>query len=179
MNINIITLGCSKNTVDSEVLAAQFLHRGDHVFHNGETEDVMDIAIINTCSFIQDAKAQAIEEILYQVERKKHGLVKKVFVIGCLAQRYENDLRESIPELDGIFTFDKLNLMLDVPKFDLLGQSERIVSTPPHYAYLKVSEGCDRQCSYCAIPLIRGKQVSKPVELLVKDATTLAENGVK
>lgn len=179
MNIDIITLGCSKNTVDSEVLAAQFQRKGHRVFHNSEKETGIDIAVVNTCSFIQDAKTQAIEEILYQVERKKHGFVKKVYVIGCLAQRYNDDLRESIPEIDGIFPFAKLNEMLEETSFDLLCQSERVLSTPPYYAYLKISEGCDRQCSYCAIPLIRGKQVSKPVEMIVKEAQLLAEKGVK
>ena len=179
MNINIITLGCSKNTVDSEVLAAQFQRKGHRVFHNSEKENGIDVAVINTCSFIQDAKTQAIEEILYQVERKKHGYIKKVYVIGCLAQRYNEDLRESIPEIDGIFPFAKLNELVEETSFDLLHQSERVLSTPPYYAYLKISEGCDRQCSYCAIPLIRGKQVSKPVEMIVKEAELLAEKGVK
>ncbi len=179
MKINIVTLGCSKNNVDSEVLAAQFQRKGHTVFHNSEKEKGFDAVVINTCSFIQDAKSQAIDEILFQIERKKRGLIKKVYIIGCLAQRYEADLRESFPEVDGIFPFAKLNELLEETTFDLLCQSERILSTPPYYAYMKISEGCDRQCSYCAIPLIRGKQVSKPVEMLVREAETLAEKGVK
>lgn len=179
MKINIITLGCSKNNVDSEVLAAQFQRKGHQVFHNSEKERGFDTVVINTCSFIQDAKSQAIDEILFQIERKKQGHIKRVYIIGCLAQRYENDLRESFPEVDGIYPFAKLNELLEETSFDLLCQKERILSTPPYYAYMKISEGCDRQCSYCAIPLIRGKQVSKPVEMLVQEAEMLAGKGVK
>ena len=120
-----------------------------------------------------------MDEILLQLERKKHGYIKRVYVIGCLAQRYTEDLGESLPEIDGIFPFATVGQLLGENKFDLLQQTDRILSTPSHYAYLKVSEGCDRQCSYCAIPLIRGKQVSKPVEMLVDEATKLAESGVK
>ncbi|MBQ7551142.1 MAG: 30S ribosomal protein S12 methylthiotransferase RimO [Bacteroidales bacterium] len=179
MNINIITLGCSKNNVDSEVLASQFRQKGHTVFHNSVQENGIDWVVINTCSFIQDAKTQAIDEILLQLERKKQGFIKKVYVIGCLAQRYEDDLRESLPEIDGIFPFLQLNKLLDEPQFDLLHQTDRILSTPKHYAYLKISEGCDRQCAYCAIPLIRGKQVSKPIDMLVKETESLASQGVK
>lgn len=179
MTINIITLGCSKNNVDSEVLAAQLTKSGHVVYHNSTAEEGIDAVVINTCSFIQDAKSQAIDEILLQIQRKKSGQIKQVFIIGCLAQRYENDLRESLPEVDGIYPFAKLGELLHSPKFDLLAHSDRILSTPSHYAYLKVSEGCDRQCSYCAIPLIRGKQVSKPVERLVDEAEKLAARGVK
>lgn len=179
LKINIITLGCSKNNVDSEVLAAQLQRHGHKVYHNSAAEHGIDTVIINTCAFIQDAKAQAVDEILLQAERKKRGYIKKVYVIGCLAQRYEQDLRESVPEIDGILPFAQLGELLGEPQFDLLQQSERLLSTPPHYAYLKVSEGCDRQCSYCAIPLIRGKQVSKPVELIVREAEELAAKGVK
>lgn len=179
MTINIITLGCSKNSVDSEVLAAQLQRNGHRVFHNSNSNRNFDIVIVNTCAFIHDAKAQAIDEILYQVERKKQGFVKKVYVIGCLAQRYEADLKESIPEVDGIFPFARLNELLGMPRFDMLQQTERVLSTPLHYAYLKISEGCDRHCAYCAIPLIRGKQVSKPIETLVREAELLADKGVK
>ena len=179
MHINIITLGCSKNNVDSEVLAAQLQRRGHKVYHNSAAERGIDTVIINTCAFIQDAKSQAVDEILIQAERKRRGYIKKVYVIGCLAQRYEQELRESVPEIDGVLPFGMVGELLDEPQFDLLQQSERLLSTPPHYAYLKVSEGCDRQCSYCAIPLIRGKQVSKPVELIVREAEALAAQGVK
>ena len=179
LKINIITLGCSKNNVDSEVLAARLQSKGHTVYHNSAKEHGIDAVVINTCAFIQDAKQQAIDEILLQAERKKQGLIKKLFVIGCLAQRYEEDLRASVPEIDGVYPFVRLNELIGDEDFDLLHSSDRILSTPSYYAYLKVSEGCDRQCSYCAIPLIRGKQVSKPVEMLVEEATKLAKSGVK
>lgn len=176
-SINIVTLGCSKNSVDSEVIAAQLQKMGYQVFH--ETTADTDTVIINTCSFIQDAKEQSIEEILLHAERKNNGLIKKLYVIGCLAQRYKDELSEMIPEVDAFYTFAELHHLFHLDKFDLLGHSDRILSTPSHYAYLKVSEGCDRNCSYCAIPLIRGKQVSKPIEQLVEEAQKLAQGGVK
>lgn len=176
-SINIVTLGCSKNSVDSEVIAAQLQKMGYRVFH--ETTNDTDIVIINTCSFIQDAKEQSIEEILFYAERKKKGIIKKLYVIGCLAQRYKDELAEMIPEVDAFYTFAELHQLFHLDKFDLLGHSDRILSTPPHYAYLKVSEGCDRNCSYCAIPLIRGKQISKPIDQLVEEAQKLAQGGVK
>ncbi|MBO4655955.1 MAG: 30S ribosomal protein S12 methylthiotransferase RimO [Bacteroidales bacterium] len=176
-SINIITLGCSKNSVDSEVMAAQWQKMGHKVLQNS-TEDT-DVVIINTCSFIRDAKEQSIDEILLHVERKKAGMVKKIYVVGCLAQRYKDDLQQMIPEVDAFFTFAELHQLFQLDQFDLLAQSDRLLSTPSHYAYLKISEGCDRCCSYCAIPLIRGKQVSKPIETLVEEAQKLAQNGVK
>lgn len=176
-SINIVTLGCSKNSVDSEVIAAQLQKMGYRVFH--ETTNDTDIVIINTCSFIQDAKEQSIEEILFYAERKKKGIIKKLYVIGCLAQRYKDELAEMIPEVDAFYTFAELHQLFHLDKFDLLGHSDRILSTPPHYAYLKVSEGCDRNCSYCAIPLIRGKQISKPIDQLMEEAQKLAQGGVK
>lgn len=176
-SINIVTLGCSKNSVDSEVIAAQLQKMGYRVFH--ETTNDTDIVIINTCSFIQDAKEQSIEEILFYAERKKKGIIKKLYVIGCLAQRYKDELAEMIPEVDAFYTFAEIHQLFHLDKFDLLGHSDRILSTPPHYAYLKVSEGCDRNCSYCAIPLIRGKQISKPIDQLVEEAQKLAQGGVK
>lgn len=176
-SINIVTLGCSKNSVDSEVIAAQLQKMGYRVLH--ETTADTDTVIINTCSFIQDAKEQSIEEILLHAERKNNGLIKKLYVIGCLAQRYKDELSEMIPEVDAFYTFAELHHLFHLDKFDLLGHSDRILSTPSHYAYLKVSEGCDRNCSYCAIPLIRGKQVSKPIEQLVEEAQKLAQGGVK
>lgn len=176
-SINIVTLGCSKNSVDSEVIAAQLQKMGYRVFH--ETTNDTDIVIINTCSFIQDAKEQSIEEILFYAERKKKGIIKKLYVIGCLAQRYKDELAEMIPEVDAFYAFAKLHQLFHLDKFDLLGHSDRILSTPPHYAYLKVSEGCNRNCSYCAIPLIRGKQISKPIDQLVEEAQKLAQGGVK
>ena len=179
MKINIITLGCSKNNVDSEVLAASLQRKGHTVWHNSTKEHGIDTVIINTCAFIQDAKQQAIDEILLQAERKKHGLIKKLYVVGCLAQRYEDDLRASVPEIDGVYPFVRLNELIGDEDFDLLGSSDRILSTPPYYAYLKISEGCDRQCSYCAIPLIRGPHRSVPMETLVYEAEDLAAPGVR
>ena len=177
MTINIITLGCSKNTVDSEVLASNYQKQGYTVLF--EAAEDSDIVLINTCSFIQDAKEQSIEEIFTQIERKNRGEVKKVFVMGCLAQRYKDDLQKMIPEVDGIFSFAELPGMLRIDKFNLLEKSDRLLSTPKHYAYLKVSEGCDRQCAFCAIPMIRGKQVSKPVGQLRDEAELLVSKGVK
>lgn len=177
MTINIITLGCSKNTVDSEVLASNYQNQGYTVFFEANVES--DIVLINTCSFIQDAKEQSIEEILNQIERKNSGLVKKVFVMGCLAQRYKEELLKMLPEVDGFFSFAELPGMLHIDKFNLLEKADRLLSTPKHYAYLKVSEGCDRQCAFCAIPMIRGKQVSKPIAQLHEEAELLVSKGVK
>lgn len=176
-SINFITLGCSKNTVDSEVLAAQFEKLGYKVMHNSPNNS--EIVVVNTCSFINDAKEQAIDEIFVQVRRKKAGEIKQLFVIGCLAERYKDDLVKSFNEVDKILGFSELHKMLQTDSFDLLQQKERILSTPQHYAYLKISEGCDRECSYCAIPQIRGKQVSKPMEMIVEETKMLAERGVK
>lgn len=175
--VNFITLGCSKNTVDSEVLAAQFEKLGYKVLHNSPANS--EIVIVNTCSFINDAKEQAIDEIFVQVRRKKAGEIKKLYVIGCLAERYKDDLLQSMKEVDLILGFSELHQLLEVEKFDLLQQRERVLSTPKHYAYLKISEGCDRECSYCAIPKIRGKQVSKPIDMIVEETKMLAERGVK
>ncbi len=177
MTINIITLGCSKNIVDSEVIAAQLQKKGYRIFFEGTMKS--DIVILNTCSFIGDAREESVNEILDQLERKKRHQVKKVYVIGCLAQRCKEEIAESLPEVDGIFTFAELNQLVEEDAFQLLGTSERLLSTPKHYAYLKISEGCDHQCSYCAIPLIRNKQVSKPIPLLVEEAQKLADQGVK
>jgi len=177
MKINIITLGCSKNTVDSEVLAAKWKEKGHEVVFEGTKKS--DIVVINTCSFIHDAKEEAIDEIFLQIARKKRGETGKVFVIGCLAQRYKNELQDTIPEADGIFVFSELHKLLEEKEFDLLRSPKRILSTPKHFAYLKISEGCDRECSFCAIPLIRGKQVSKPIEMIVLEADFLAQQGVK
>lgn len=174
---NIITLGCSKNTVDSEVVAAKLKEEGHTVFF--DFTEKTDFVIVNTCSFIRDSKEQSIDEILLHVERKKHGDVKKVFVMGCLSERYHDELQEIIPEADGIYAFNELNTLVNTPHFELLNNSNRILSTPKHYAYMKISEGCDHECSFCAIPLIRGKQISKPVELLVEEAEKLADQGVK
>ena len=177
MTVNIITLGCSKNIVDSEVLAARLQRLGHRVFFEGTMKS--DIVILNTCSFIGDAREESVNEILVQVERKMRRQIKKLYVVGCLAQRCKADLEAELPEVDGFYTFAELHKLMESNDFDLLGTSERLLSTPPHYAYLKVSEGCDHQCSYCAIPLIRGKQVSKPISLLVEEVRKLADQGVK
>lgn len=177
MTVNIITLGCSKNIVDSEVLAARLQRMGHRVFFEGTMKS--DIVILNTCSFIGDAREESVNEILVQVDRKMRRHIKKLYVVGCLAQRCKAELEAELPEVDGFYSFADLHKMVDANEFDLLGTSERLLSTPPHYAYLKVSEGCDHQCSYCAIPLIRGKQVSKPIPLLVEEVRKLADQGVK
>lgn len=177
MTINIITLGCSKNIVDSEVIAARLQKSGHRVFFEGTMKT--DVVILNTCSFIGDAREESVNEILMQIERKINREVKKIYVVGCLAQRCKQDLVDELPEVDGFFTFEELKKLTETPDFDLLGTSERLLSTPPHYTYLKISEGCDHSCSYCAIPLIRGKQISKPISLLVEEAQKIADQGVK
>lgn len=177
-SVNIVTLGCSKNQVDSEVIAAQLQKNGYRVFH--ETDKATDVVVINTCAFILDAKEQSIDTILMYAEEKRLGNIKKLYVIGCLAQRYRDELADSIPEVDGYYGFAELHKLFDgESQFDLLGHSERLLSSPKHYAYLKISEGCNRQCSYCAIPSIRGKHISKPKELILKEAEQLVAKGVK
>lgn len=177
MTINIITLGCSKNTVDSEVIAAKYKEQGHEVIF--ESDAPSDIVLLNTCSFIRDAKEESINEIFIQAERKKNGEVREIYVMGCLAQRYKDELKEAIPEVDGFFNFAELPGMLKDSGFGLLTYPHRTLSQPSHYAYLKLSEGCDRQCAFCAIPHIRGKQVSKPLEQLVSEAEFLVSQGVK
>ena len=135
--------------------------------------------IINTCSFIHDAREESVNEILQQIERKKRRQIKKLYVVGCLVQRNMAELQEALPEVDGFFTFAELPKLLESPDFQLLNTADRMLSTPRHYAYLKISEGCDHQCSYCSIPLIRDRQVSKPIPLLVDEAQRLADQGVK
>lgn len=176
-SINLVTLGCSKNQVDSEVLASEFKKNGYDVFF--ESPHNHDIVLINTCSFILDAKEQSIETILEYADKKRVGSIKKLYVIGCLVERYKQELEDAIPEVDGFYGFAALPEIIHQPSFDLLQNSNRLLSTPPHYAYLKISEGCDRQCAFCAIPSIRGKHVSKPIELLITEAKSLAAQGVK
>ena len=176
-SFNIITLGCSKNTVDSEVIAAKLVASGHKVVYDSTNNT--DFVIVNTCSFIRDSKEQSIDEIFLHVQRKKQGDIKKVYVVGCLSERYHDDLKEMIPEADGIFSFSEINQLVEQPDFDLLKSPNRLLSTPKHYAYMKVSEGCDRECSFCAIPQIRGKQTSKSIEMLVLEAEKLVEQGVK
>jgi ribosomal protein S12 methylthiotransferase len=176
--INIITLGCAKNTVDSESLYSQLLTND---FTLTETIDDADIAIVNTCGFIDAAKRQSIETILSAVQRKAEGHLEKVFVMGCLSERYHNDLAKEIPEVDRFFGTNQLPEILEELggkyKYELLG--ERIVSTSPHFAYLKISEGCDNPCSFCAIPIMRGGHKTKPVEQVMDEVLRLTTKGVK
>ena len=177
--VNIVTLGCSKNLVDSEVMLTQL--KGNKINVTHESEDEANIVIINTCGFIDNAKEESVNTILDYVERKKEGEVEKVFVTGCLSQRYRDDLKNEIPEVDDWFGTMELPSLLakfnaDYKK-DLIG--ERIVTTDAHFAYLKIAEGCDRPCSFCAIPLMRGKHRSRSIESLVKEATFLVSRGVK
>ncbi len=179
-NINVITLGCSKNLVDSEKLMAQLNANDFRVTHNADKIEGGTV-IINTCGFINDAKQESVDTILQFVQAKKEGLIDRIFVIGCLAQRYLKQLVKEIPEVDAVFGTNCAEELIErlngKYKKNLIG--ERIITTPPHYAYLKISEGCDRTCSFCAIPLIRGKYVSRPVDEIIAEAEWLAESGVK
>ncbi len=178
--INIITLGCSKNVYDSEVLMGQLSANKIAVEHESEKEDA-NIVVVNTCGFIDNAKEESINTILEQVQRKESGKIDKLYVTGCLSERYKPELERDIPNVDQYFGTTDLPKLLKVLgadyKHELLG--ERLTTTPKHYAYLKISEGCDRPCSFCAIPLMRGKHKSTPIEQLVKEAKHLAKNGVK
>ena len=178
-NINVVTLGCSKNLYDSEVLMGQLKANDKKVVHENDSNS--DIVVINTCGFIGDAKEESINTILHYINEKEAGNVEKVFVTGCLSERYKPDLEKEIPDVDEYFgTHDLPNLLKVLGadyKKELVG--ERLTTTPKHYAYLKIAEGCDRPCSFCAIPLMRGKNVSQPMEQLVTEATKLAESGVK
>ncbi|AJA67745.1 30S ribosomal protein S12 methylthiotransferase RimO [Myroides odoratimimus] len=178
--INVITLGCSKNVYDSEVLMGQLKASGKEVTHEAANDEA-NIVVINTCGFINNAKAESVNTILEYVEKKEEGIVDKVFVTGCLSERYRPDLEAEIPNVDQYFGTTDLPLLLKALgadyKHELLG--ERLTTTPKNYAYLKIAEGCDRPCSFCAIPLMRGAHVSQPIEKLVKEAEGLAKNGVK
>lgn len=178
--INIVTLGCSKNLVDSEVLLTQLRGNGIDAVHESK-EDNASVVVINTCGFIDNAKQESIDTILRYVDAKQEGIIDKVYVTGCLSQRYKDDLEKEIPEVDAWFGTRDLSRMLKVLKanykHELIG--ERILTNPSHYAYLKISEGCDRPCSFCAIPLMRGGHISRPMEELVLEAKNLARNGVK
>lgn len=178
--VNIITLGCSKNLVDSEVLSGQLMANEIDVVHeNGKLDH--NIVVVNTCGFIDKAKEESVNTILAQVALKKRGKLDKVYVTGCLSERYRNDLELEIPEVDSWFGTLELPLILKEfnadYKTELLG--ERLLSTPKHYAYLKISEGCNRTCAFCAIPLMRGKHVSKTIEQVIAEAEGLVRKGVK
>ena len=178
--VNIITLGCSKNLVDSEVLSGQLAANDIDVVHENRKLD-HNIVVVNTCGFIDKAKEESINTILSQVDLKKSGRLDKVFVTGCLSERYRKNLEQEIPEVDAYFGTMELQGILSQLnadyKSELLG--ERLLSTPKHYAYLKISEGCNRTCSFCAIPLMRGKHVSRTIEDLVREAEHLVKMGVK
>ena len=178
--VNIITLGCSKNMVDSEVLSGQLLANDIDVVHESGKRD-HNIVIVNTCGFIDKAKEESVNTILEQVNLKQKGKLDKVYVTGCLSQRYREDLEKSIPEVDSWFGTMELPLILKKfeadYKSELLG--ERLLATPQHYAYLKIAEGCNRTCAFCAIPLMRGAHTSRSMDDLVKEAESLAKRGVK
>ncbi len=176
--VNVVTLGCSKNLVDSEVLMRQLDDRYEVM---NDSNDPSDIMIINTCGFIQDAKEESVDMILSAIEAKKAGKLRKVIVTGCLSQRYKSELAEEMSNVDAFFGVNDLPQILKTLevnyKKELVG--ERHLTTPSHFAYLKISEGCDRSCAFCAIPLIRGKHMSKPFEAVVAEAEKLAAKGVK
>ena len=187
--LNIVTLGCSKNKVDSERLAASLSHCYD-IMHDSDKKS--DVVIINTCGFIGDAKEESIDTILEYAELRKANKIKKLYVMGCLSQRYRKDLQEEIHEVDGFFGVESVSLIASqiqnlsdsqTLRFSdsqvLKYNPERLLSTPSHYAYLKISEGCNRRCAFCAIPLIRGEHVSVPMENLIEEAQLLAKKGVK
>jgi ribosomal protein S12 methylthiotransferase len=178
--INIVTLGCSKNLVDSEVLYSQLKANEYDVEHESKKDD-SNIIIVNTCGFIDNAKQESIDTILRYVDEKEEGNIDKLYVTGCLSHRYKEDLEKEIPQVDAYFgTLELPNILKTLGadyKHDLIG--ERLITTPQHYAYLKISEGCNRPCSFCAIPLMRGGHVSKPIEQLVTEAKNLVKNGTK
>ena len=178
--VNVITLGCSKNLVDSENIITQLSHNDYEVVHDSNDEDA-NIVIVNTCGFIDLAKEESVNTILQYADVKTKGGIDKLYVTGCLSQRYKDQLEEEIPEVDAYFgTLELPGLLAKLNadyQHDLIG--ERIPTTPQHYAYLKISEGCNRTCSFCAIPLMRGKHISRSIEDLVKEAKNLARMGVK
>ncbi len=178
--VNVVTLGCSKNIFDSEVLMAQLKANKFDVEHEAQQDD-SEIVIINTCGFIDNAKQESIDTILRYADAKKEGSVHKVYVTGCLSERYRDDLEKEIPEVDAFFGTRELPRLLKTLKADYKHElvGERLLTTPSHYAYFKIAEGCDRPCSFCAIPLMRGKHVSTPMEDLVAQAKGLAAKGVK
>ena len=178
--VNITTLGCSKNLVDSEVLSGQLAANGIEVKHESEKPDYT-ISIINTCGFIDKAKEESINTILEHVALKEDGLLEKVYVTGCLSERYKGDLESEIPGVDAWFGTMELPNILKAFEADYKSElvGERMLSTPSHYAYLKISEGCNRTCSFCAIPLMRGKHVSKTIEQIIQEAENLVKKGVK
>ena len=191
MKVNIVTLGCSKNTVDSENIAGHLTAAGHTVFFDRQTNDC-DLVIVNTCGFIGDAKEESINPLLRQIQDKQNynrrhahdGKRRTLYAVGCLVQRYRQELQEEMPEVDSWYGAHQWETIVQDAKATNTTTHEpftaqRTLSTPHHYAYLKIAEGCNRACSYCAIPLIRGKHVSRPIEELVDEAKTLVQNGVK
>ena len=178
--INIITLGCSKNTVDSEHLAAQLAAMGYKVVFDSDRTDA-DVVVINTCGFIGDAKQESIDTILRAAQLKEEGKIEELFVVGCLSQRYADELRPELPEVDDFFGVNDWAGIVERlgAKYRTENETKRELSTPSHYAYLKISEGCNWMCGYCAIPLIRGRHKSVPMEALVAEAEALVEKGVR
>ena len=179
--IDIITMGCSKNLVDSETLMAKFEKAGYKCTHDAKRIEG-EIVVVNTCGFIEDAKQESIDTILELVQAKEEGRIGKLFVMGCLSQRYKEDLEKEIPEVDkyyGKFNYKQLLVDLGEPETPVTESSERHITTPRHYAYIKISEGCDRHCAYCAIPIITGRHVSRPKEEILAEVRELVERGVK
>ncbi len=178
--VNIVTLGCSKNLVDSEVIYTQLKGNGLNVTHESKKDDA-NIVIINTCGFIDNAKQESIDTILRYTDAKDAGVVDKVYVTGCLSHRYKDELEVEIPTVDAWFGTNELPRLLKTLKADYKQElvGERLLTTPAHYAYMKISEGCDRPCSFCAIPLMRGKHASKSIEALVLEAKNLVRKGTK
>ena len=178
--VNVVTMGCSKNLVDSEVLLNQ-LERGDFEVAHDSDETGFDAVFVNTCGFIHDAKQESIDMILDYVEARKRGEIGKLFVMGCLSERYRKELEQEIPEVDRYFGKFDLKAMVDELKVTFKPEYiyERKITTPSHYAYLKVAEGCNRSCAFCAIPMMTGSHKSRTVESLVQEAKYLARKGVK
>ncbi len=178
--IDIITMGCSKNLVDSEALMTMFEQAGYHCTHDAKRIDG-EIVVVNTCGFIEDAKQESIDTILELVQAKEEGRISKLFVMGCLSQRYKDELEAEIPQVDKYYgKFNFKQLLTDLGKPDVPTCSgDRLITTPHHYAYVKISEGCDRRCAYCAIPIITGKHVSRPKEEILDEVRSLVERGVK
>lgn len=178
-HVDIITMGCSKNLVDSEVLLHHFNENGYSIHHDPQSVSG-DIVIVNTCGFIGDAKEESVNMILQLADAKQAGHIKQLYVMGCLSQRYNDELINEIPEIDGIYgKFDWRGVVQDINPENKLTEDKRIITTPKHYAYIKISEGCNRACAYCAIPIITGKHVSRPMEEIVDEVKDLVKQGVK
>lgn len=178
-HVDIITMGCSKNLVDSEILLHHFNENGYAIHHDPQSVSG-DIVIVNTCGFIGDAKEESVNMILQLADAKQAGHIKQLYVMGCLSQRYNDELIKEIPEIDGIYgKFDWRGVVQDINPDNKLDVDKRIITTPKHYAYIKISEGCNRACAYCAIPIITGKHISRPMEEIVEEVKNLVKQGIK